>query len=432
VAVVSARLLHVRIMTSAGVEENMRCIASLLAGSVLSAACGGRSSLDTFAASAGDAGSVGVVTTAGGARQTGGSKATGGTTTTRLVAKAIAAGSVHTCAVLSNGTIRCWGDNGSSQLGNNGNGPNSLWPVTVSGITDAVDVKAGGWHTCALLNSGEVRCWGGNSYGQLGDGSTNLSAMSVAVVGLTSAVAVAAGFWHTCALVSGGGVQCWGYNDFGQLGNDMSSGTSPISMLRPIAVVGIASAASITAGDYHSCAALHSGVVQCWGGNIYGELGDGTATSSQLPVTVSGITNANGIAAGYWHTCGVLSNGTIHCWGNNGSGELGNGTLLGSLFPVLVSGITNAVAVAAGWSETCAVLSGGAIQCWGNNDAMGTSSLPVAVSGITDAIAVTTSGGHTCALLNGGSVRCWGSNLNGELGNGTTTDSSVPVTVTGF
>jgi len=160
--------------------------------------------------------------------------------------------------------------------------------------------------------------------------------------------------------------------------------------------------------------------------------------------TSSTLLVAKSIAAGDGETCVVLSRGTVQCWGNNAWGGLGNDTTTDSSVPVSVTGITNAVAVAGGGSHTCVVLSGGTIQCWGYNQdgqlGNGTTNAvapfgiptPVTVSGITNAIAVAGGATHTCALLSGGTVQCWGANGDGELGNGTTTDSSVPVTVVGF
>jgi alpha-tubulin suppressor-like RCC1 family protein len=349
----------------------------------------------------------------------------------------VSAGWNHTCAVLNDSTLRCWGYNGYGQLGNGTNTSSNL-PVIVSGISNAVAVSAGGFHTCAVLNDGTLRCWGRNDYGQLGDGTNTSSNLPVTVSGISNAVAVSAGGSHTCAVLNDGTLRCWGDNSSGQLGN----GTNTRSNL-PVIVSGISNAVAVSAGDYHTCAVLNDGTLRCWGDNSSGRLGNGTNTSSNLPVTVSGITNAVAVSAGYGHTCAVLNDGTLRCWGYNGYGQLGNGTYTNSNLPVTVSGISNAVAVSAGYLHTCAVLNDGTLRCWGWNyygqlgDGTNTdSNLPVTVSGISNAVAVSAGGldygSHTCAVLNDGTLRCWGANWNGQLGNGTNTDSNLPVVVSGI
>jgi len=186
-----------------------------------------------------------------------------------------------------------------------------------------------------------------------------------------------------------------------------------------------------------------TGTIQCWGLALV--LGNGATTNSSTPVTVSSITNAISVSIGEAHACAVLSNGSVMCWGSGqpNFGQLGNGTNTNGSVPVTVSGITGAVAVAAGYSYACAVLSGGTIRCWGynadgelGNGTTTNSPVPVTVNGITSGVSVAAASaysfGHTCAILNGGTVQCWGDNSYGELGNGNTTNSLLPVTVTGF
>ena len=315
-------------------------------------------------------------------------------------AVSITAGYYHTCALLNTGAVNCWGHNSNGRLGN-GNTTDSLVPVAVSAFTDvsatAVSITAGYYHTCAVLNTGAVNCWGRNHYGQLGNGSTTNSSVPVAVAAFTdgaTAVSITAGDSHTCALLNTGAVNCWGSNGDGQLGNNTTTDSSV-----PVAVAaftdGSATAVSITAGDSHTCALLNTGAVNCWGRNSNGQLGNGTTTNSSVPVAVTAFTDgatAVSITAGVSHTCALLNTGAVNCWGSNGNGQLGNGNTTSSSVPVAVSAFTG---------------------------------------GVT-AVSITAGGYHTCAVLNTGAVNCWGYNGDGQLGNDSTTVSSVPVAVSTF
>jgi Regulator of chromosome condensation (RCC1) repeat len=181
---------------------------------------------------------------------------------------------------------------------------------------------------------------------------------------------------------------------------------------------------AISVGGNHACAIVGGGTVMCWGFNDYGELGDGTLTSSTTPVAVSKLSGATAIAAGYGHVCALLSGGTVECWGVNSSGELGNGSNTDSPTPVAVSGLSGVTSIAAGPHRTCAVVSGGAVECWGY---LSNSRVPVAVRGLAGVTAVAVGDRHACALVSGGTVECWGWNDHGQMGNGTTNSSNVNV-----
>jgi alpha-tubulin suppressor-like RCC1 family protein len=328
-------------------------------------------------------------------------------------ATALAAGNAHICALLQTGTVQCWGRNESGQLGDGTSGGSRATPVAVRGLSGVTALAAGSAHTCALLQTGTVQCWGLNDNGQLGDGTTANRATPVAVRGLSGVTALAAGGAHTCALLQTGTAQCWGSNFSGQLGDGTTT-----DRLTPAVVSGLSGVTALAAGWDHTCAVLQTGTVQCWGSNFSGQLGDGTTTDRLTPVAVSGLSGVTALAAGGAHTCALLPTGTVQCWGRNESGQLGDGTTANRVTPVAVSGLSGATALAVGGAHTCALLPTGTAQCWGRNESGrlgdGTSggfrATPVVVSGLSGATALAAGGAHTCALLQTGTAQCWGEN----------------------
>jgi alpha-tubulin suppressor-like RCC1 family protein len=357
----------------------------------------------------------------------------------------LAAGDSHTCAILDDGTVNCWGNNNRGQLGN-GIPANSASPVAVVYLQGVVSLAAAGDYTCVILsNSGSVSCWGDNSSGQLGVVSTpDLLLFPTTIPNLGNVVALAAGgtyfFSHTCAVRVDGTVWCWGRNQEGQLG----IGSRGPNVYHPVQVADIGGAVAVAAGIYHTCALLANGTVQCWGDNFFGELGNGTMTSSNLPVPTVPLSATPGvvavdISAGGTSTCARLSDGSVSCWGTNGTGNFGNGTFNNSSVPVPSQVSPTVAALSAGNGLACAILVVGTVSCWGEDGFGqlgdgGATNQPLPgppVPGIANAVEIAAGGDHTCAMIVDGTIHCWGDNRYGQHGDGSTspagTDSVIGI-----
>ena len=365
-----------------------------------------------------------------------------------LTGRQISIGSNHTCALVgAEDTVKCWGRNTYGQLGN-GTTVDSYTPVIVNGLSGVNSIASGGDSTCALLAGGFVKCWGYNHFGNLGNGTITNSKSPVTVMltpvapdyvptPLSGATAIAASGAHVCALLASGRVKCWGADTWGQLGNghNSDSWTAVDVMRRPIAPAEaqpLTGATGITVNGIHSCAIVNGGAM-CWGDDTYGQLGNGANSSSNYPDTVIGVGGVISMAAGTGNTCAIVAGGSVLCWGRNNWGQLGDGTTTNSQTAVGVLGVTGATAIDA-YGQSCAVVTSGKIQCWGNNfdgelgnGTRTNSSTAVDVVGITGATSVSTNSGITCAVATGSALKCWGNNFNGQFGNGTNISSLTPV-----
>lgn len=355
----------------------------------------------------------------------------------------LALGFNHTCARKLDGRVRCWGENGAGQLGDGvpfeaGARSPALVPQLVVGIDDAVQLAAGVGHACAVRRSGAVACWGLNSFGQLGDGTTTRSSSPVAVKNLTDAIAVACGTSFSCALRRGGEVSCWGANYSGQLGDGTKSDRP-----EPAPVASLSGAIGVAAAEHHACAVLSGGAVTCWGQNDDGQLGNGTVVESLTPAPVPSLSDVAQVVSAARFSCARQRSGQVSCWGANDVGQLGTGVANAAPNPSpALTRVSDAVAVWVGYEHGCAVRRSGQVACWGAADrgqvgsgtAVADASIPepTTVVGLSGALGISTGGDHSCATTRTGAVFCWGANTLGQLGDGTKNSSPSAVPVVSF
>lgn len=347
----------------------------------------------------------------------------------------IASNGSHSCVILNDSSVRCWGNNQFGQIGD-GTIESRPTPVIVQNVNQVTSVSVGATHTCALLSTGRIKCWGNNSAGQLGDGTTDTSFSAVEVAGITNAIDVAAGTLHTCAVIAGGGVRCWGANDAGQLGDGSNDDSAT-----PSQVANISNATQVAAGEAHSCAVLSTGLVNCWGANESGQLGDSTTNTRNTPAGVSSISGVGAITSGRNHVCAITNGSNLaRCWGYNVLGAVGDNTQTNRLVPTAPSGLTQVQSIVAGGDHTCATVNDGTARCWGSNQfgelgngsVGGKSLVPVNVSSISGGPQLAVGFTHSCALFSDFSAKCWGNNDEGALGTGGIVSAPFPLSVFGM
>jgi len=265
----------------------------------------------------------------------------------------------HGCATRGTQVV-CWGDNTAGEAGAGiPIGSSSSTPVVVSGISGAREIVVGQDHTCAFDSGGDLYCWGSATLGQ--NGGTTSTSTPTFVSTTAGPELLTAGINHTCVNTYGG-VRCWGSNSNGQLGDGTTTNRSA-STTAP----GLEGTVSLAAGHSHTCAVRADGTARCWGSNSAGQLGDGTTTQRLTATQVSGITDAVEVAVGWYHTCLRRSNGTVSCFGDGAYGQTGDGTAQDRLTPLQVPGLSGVTAIVAGTNHTCALLENRTIQCWGSN-----------------------------------------------------------------
>ncbi len=362
-------------------------------------------------------------------------------------------GAFHSCAGFDDGSLRCWGSGGYIGSGSkltigDDETPDAIAAVQIGGRV--TQLSAGWYHTCALLDAGNVRCFGDGYSGLLGYGNTDdvgddetpASAGDVSLGGRV--VQVSAGPYHSCAVLDDGRVRCWGKNDHGQLGRADPASVGDDEIPASVAVVDVGGIVKqVAAGYMHNCVLLDTGKVRCWGRNLGGELGYGNLEpigDDETPAS-AGDVDVGGtvvqIVAGMYRTCALLDNGKVRCWGNGQDGRLGYGnsqTIGDDETPASAGDVDIGGAVkmlAAGEYATCALLVVGSVRCWGsgtlgglgygNTNDIGDDETPASAGDIDVGGTVThidVGFLHACATLEDGAVRCWGRGATGALGYG--------------
>ncbi|MBJ7382190.1 MAG: hypothetical protein JHC66_06325, partial [Acidimicrobiia bacterium] len=378
----------------------------------------------------------------------------------------LSAGNEHVCTIRADSTVWCWGEGYYGELGVEETyrlPPQLLTstPVQVatSDVSDARSLAAGLNHTCALLNDGRVKCWGRNDSGQTnsypGDSWAPTfvkvpSGTAAPDVPLENVKAIAAGYNHTCALKNDGGVSCWGKNNKGQLGRGYTDPSNTVSRVwsgSSFDSPPLKNVVAISAAGDHTCALLSDTSVKCWGDGGYGALGNGESKDSSLPVSVHksltderNLVDVASLAVGPVHTCILNTSGKASCWGSNVWGQLGNNPLAGTTAfslkkaPVEVDSDDEFSNIATSSFTTCAILkSTKAVQCWGLNYSgqVGDGTVinrqqPVNVEGDGNYnVELALGKAFSCSLASTQAIRCWGDNSEGQLGNGTTNYSTT-------
>ena len=393
--------------------------------------------------------------------------------------QSISAGGDHTCALTTDGKIKCWGSGFYGQLGN-GNTSNQSTPVDVhtstenqDSLSDIAAISTGFSHTCALTTDDKVKCWGDGRSGRLGDGNTSGKQPTPVDVhtsadnqySLSDIAAISAGESHTCALTTlttGGNVKCWGSGNSGRLGDGSTFGqqSAPVDVHTSADNQdSLSDIAAISTGGSHTCALTIDGKVKCWGQGNYGQLGNKNTSIQSAPVDVhtsadnqDSLSDIAAISTGGNHTCALTTDGKVKCWGAGSSGRLGDGNTSGKQSaPVNVhtsstnpdDSLSDIAAIITGSYHTCALTTGGNVKCWGQgtygqlgNKNTSVQSAPVNVhtsstnpDSLSDIVTISSMGYHTCAITTNDNAKCWGKGGSGKLGNGNTINKLTPVDI---
>ncbi len=373
-----------------------------------------------------------------------------------LIVKQLASGADHTCVIASDDHAYCWGYNDEGVLGDGSNTDSNV-PVAVSqGAMPSLIVKQItndiAWHTCVIAMDDKAYCWGANSSGASGNGTTNASSIPVAVSqgAMPSQIVkqISTGYMHTCAIASDNKVYCWGTSFEGELGigTDYAERLVPTAVIQgDLPAIGVK---QVSAGsEYHTCAVGLDDKAYCWGAGYYGQLGDGTENTTSIPVSVSQgnrpSLSAKQISIGYDFSCVIASDDKVYCWGINEYGELGNGTSNVQLTPGKLFNTTQSFQsvsqISTGYNHACAI-SNGDLYCWGRNEngMLGTGSnniiskpSPVDQGAMVfnDVLQLSAGSNTACVVGADNAAYCWGNNNYGQIGDGSEIRSLIPKAV---
>lgn len=391
-----------------------------------------------------------------------------GTQRDALITKAIAVGRAHSCALLKDSTVACWGAGDVGQLGDGLSGKDHALPVPVRvpDLAGVTSIHAGVDTTCATVGKdAEIKCWGDGRFGQLGNGKSGegyFESLPVAAAGGGAAVDLDVAGPNACAVFRDGLLRCWGLNDADDRLGFHSADCGPYLMplangsfmlqsvpceATPRVVPMLTGAVSVVAGGSHSCALLSGGVVSCWGTDSYGQLGDGMSgkgSHNAIPTPIEGLAFVDSISVGSGHTCARLADASVRCWGDNSFGQLGIGiNALDSYksMPTAVPGLSGVIELHAATHTTCAVLEDETVRCWGDaselfknpvnlTDGKALRPAPVPKLGFVTEVRVAET--HACVRTGDGRVACWGLNEHGELGNGSVDTVDYSMTAVAF
>lgn len=350
----------------------------------------------------------------------------------------VSAGGSHTIAIRTGGSLWSWGRNNLGQLGTAGiPSTSSNSPIQIGNASDWLVISAGSSHSVAIKTNGTLWTWGWNSFGQLGDNSTNNSTIPIQIGTDNDWAFISAGDKYTLALKTNGTLWGWGDNEYGQLGDGTSGAGNKILIPTPI---GVATWSFVSAGSDHSLAIKTDGTLWAWGRNNNGKLGNGSTTDSYMPTQISALTNWQTVLAAQSHSVARKTDGSVWTWGDNTNGQLGDGTSGVSAYktlPINVGSMSISTTIAKGFQHTIVRKNDGKLYSWGGNasgqlgDGTNTQqNNPVTVNNDTDWLLVDSKATHTTALKTDGTLWTWGSNLYGQLGNASFSAQNTPQLIT--
>jgi alpha-tubulin suppressor-like RCC1 family protein len=352
-----------------------------------------------------------------------------------MTADQITSGGAHSCAIFTNGKLKCWGSNSEGQIGVGSSDSVKVNAVSVDSNVNYAQISAGTSHNCGITTAGVLKCWGNNLYGQLGIGSTTKSNVPVVVDSGVSYSFISASFYNTCGITTAGVLKCWGRNSDGQIGDGTNTQRNS-----PTIIESGVTYSHVGVGSINTCAITTSGVLQCWGANAHGQIGDGTTNVTWFPIDIDDGVSYSKVLCSESNTCAITSAGVLKCWGWSGLSKLGTSHTGDATSPIVVDSGVNYASLALGTSEglanhACAITSAGVLKCWGYNsdgqlgDGTTNSAIALVVDVGVSYSKISAGGKHSCGITSSGMIKCWGANHFSQIGNGTPYFKSSPLEI---